>query len=87
MVRGQVVLGEEVDLESGLGDARQPGLIRRPGLLVEIPALAVRNEVVGEPLLRDREVAVDELADGGFDLGKERSLAALAVGQQNGCDP
>ena len=87
MVRGQVVLGEEVDLEGGLRDPRQPGLIRRPRLLIEVTALAVRNEVVGEPLLRDREVAVDELADGGFDLGKERSLAALAVGQQNGCDP
>ena len=86
MVRGQVVLGEEVDLEGGLRDARQPGLIRRPRLLIEVPAQAVRNEVVGEPLLRDREVTVDEPANGGLDLSKEGSLAVFLFGQQSGWD-
>ena len=51
VVAGQVVLGQQPDLERDLGDARQPRLVRRPGVLVEIPAQAVGDEVVGEPLL------------------------------------
>ena len=84
VVRGQVVLGEEVHLEGGLRDAGEAGLVRGPRLLVEVTALAVRDEVVGEPLLRDRQVTVDELADGGLDLRKEGGLAALLFGQQDG---
>ena len=41
---------------------------------------------MGEPLLRDRQVTVDELADGGLDLSEEGSLAALLSGQQDGWD-
>jgi hypothetical protein len=87
VVRGKVVLGEQVDLECRLRDAGEAGLIGRPRLLVEVAALAVGDEVVGEPLLRDRQVSVDELADGGFDLSEEGSLAALLLGQQGGRDP
>ena len=40
-----------------------------------------------EPLPRDRQMTVDELADGGLDLSQEGSLAALRSGQQDGWDP
>ena len=62
VVRGQVVLGQEADLERRLGDARQARLVGRPGLLVEVTAEAVRDEVVGEPLLRDLGVTVVQAA-------------------------
>jgi hypothetical protein len=39
---------------------------------------------VREPLLGDRQVTVDELADGGLDLSEEGSLAALLLRQQDG---
>ena len=58
VVRGQVVLGQEADLEGGLGDAGQARLVRRPRLLVEVAPEAVRDVVVGEPLLGDPGVAV-----------------------------
>ncbi|MEJ7695806.1 MAG: hypothetical protein WKF78_04080 [Candidatus Limnocylindrales bacterium] len=66
VVGGQVVLGQQADLERGLGDAGEPRLIRGPGLLVEVAPQAVRDEVVGEPLLRDLRVAVVQA--GGFGL-------------------
>ena len=65
VVRGQVVLGQEVDLERGLGDAGQAGLIGRPRLLVEVAPEPVRDVVVGEPLLGDPGVAVVEAAASG----------------------
>ena len=40
VVARQVVLGQQADLERGLGDAGQPRLVRRPGLLVEVAARA-----------------------------------------------
>jgi hypothetical protein len=77
VVGGQVVLGEEVDLECGLRDARQLWLVRGPRLLVEVAPEAVRDVVVGEPLFRDREVPIDELGDGRLDLGEQGGLASL----------
>ena len=68
VVRGQVVLGQEVDLERGLGDAGEPRLIGRPGLLVEVAPKPVRDVVVGEPLLGDLGVAVVEPARLGLEL-------------------
>ena len=38
VVAGQVVLGQQADLERRLGDAGQPRLVGCPGLLVEVPA-------------------------------------------------
>ena len=63
VVAGQVVLGQEADLERRLGDAGEPRLLRRPGLLVEVATEPVRDVLVGEPLLGDLEVSLDEAAD------------------------
>ena len=58
VVAGQVVLREEADLERDLGDTRQPGLVGRPGLLVEVPSQSIGDVVVREPLLRHLGVPV-----------------------------
>ena len=60
VVRGQVVLRQEVDLEARPGDAGEARLVGRPGLPVEVTAEPVRDVVVGEPLLGDLRVAVVE---------------------------
>ena len=58
VVAGQVVLGQQPDLERDLGHARQARLLRRPWILVEVPTQPVGDELVGEPLLGDLVVAV-----------------------------
>ena len=74
VVARQVVLGEEPDLERRLRDARQARLLRRPGLLVEVAAQAVGDEVVGEPLLGDLEVAVQQPAGLGLQLVEQAAV-------------
>ena len=89
VVRGQVVLGQEVDLERRLGDAGQARLVGRPGFLVEVPAQPVRDVVVGEPLLGDLRVAVVQAGRLGLELDEECLLVvgAQGVGRQTrvGC--
>ena len=80
VVRGQVVLGQEVDLEGRLGDAGQPRLVGRPGLLVEVAPEPVRDVVVGEPLLGDLGVAVVEAARLGLELDEQGLLVVGAEG-------
>ena len=77
VVAGQVVLGQEADLEGGLGDAGQARLVGRPRLLVEVAAEPVRDEVVGEPFLGDRGVAVVQAAGLGLELDEERALVVI----------
>ena len=60
MVGGQVVLGQEADLEGRLGDPGQPRLVGRPRLLVEVAPQPIGDVVVREPLLGDLGVAVVE---------------------------
>ncbi len=74
VVRGQVVLGQQPDLEAGLGHAGQARLIRRPGLLVEVPAEPVGDEVVGEPLLGHARVAVVQAMDLRLELDEEGGI-------------
>src|SRR6185436_5027003 len=66
-----VVLGQEADLEGGLGHACQARLVGRPRLLVEVAPEAVRDVVVGEPLLRDLRVAVVEAGSFGLELHEQ----------------
>ena len=74
VVARQVVLGQEPDLERRLRDARQPRLVRRPGLLVEVPSQPVRDVVVREPLLGDLEVALEEPAGLGLELDEQLAI-------------
>ena len=73
VVAGQVVLGQQADLERDLGDARQPGLVGRPGLLVEVPPQAIGDELVGEPLLRHLVVPVVQPTGLRLELLQERT--------------
>ena len=74
VVAGQVVLGEEPDLERGLGDAGQPRLVGRPGLLVVVAAEPVGDEVVREPLLGDLGVALDRPPGLGLELEEQLAI-------------
>ena len=58
VVAGEVVLGQQVDLERDLGHAADAGLVGRPRLLVEVATHRVGDVVVGEPLLGHLEVPV-----------------------------
>ncbi len=82
VVRGQVVLGQEADLEGRLGDPGQPRLVGRPGLLVEVAPQAVGDVVVGEPLLGDLGVAVVQAARLGLEFVEERAL--VVIGRRRG---
>ena len=77
VVAGQVVLGQQADLEGGLGDAGQPRLVGRPRLLVEVAPEPVRDVVVGEPFLGDRGVAVEEPAGLGLEFVEQGSLVVV----------
>ena len=77
MVRGQVVLGQEADLERGLGDAGQARLVGCPRLLVEVATEAIRDEVVREPLLRDAGMAVVQTAGFRLELVQERFMVEI----------
>ena len=61
VVAGQVVLGEEVDLEGGLGNAGQSWLVWGPGLGVEVAAQAPGHVFVGQPLFGHGQVPVQQL--------------------------
>ena len=76
VVRGQVVLGQEADLEGRLGDAGQARLVGRPRLLVEVAPEAVRDELVGEPLLGDLGVPVVQAAGLGLEFVEQRAILA-----------
>src|SRR5207247_8231335 len=79
VVWGQVVSGEQVHLEGRLRDAGEPGLVRRPGLLVVVAPQAVWNVVVREPLLRHADVAIQQTRDRRLDLGEERRVVVTGL--------
>ena len=79
VIGGQVVLGQEADLEGGLGHARQARLVGRPGLLVEVAPEPVRDVVVGEPLLGDLGVAVVQPARLGLQLHQQRPIVGQCL--------
>ena len=64
-------LCEQADLERGLGDTREPGMVRRPRFLVEITTKAIRNVVVGESFLGDRIVPIVETTGDRLELPEE----------------
>ena len=71
VVRGQVVLGQQVGDHRDLGDRVQPGLLRRPVLAAEegeVAALAPRHVVVRVPVLGDGQVPLEVLLDDGLQL-------------------
>ena len=74
VVRGQVVLGEQVDLERGLGHAGEPRLFGGPRILVEVAPQPIRDVVVREPLLRHARVTVVQPARLGLELDQERAF-------------
>jgi hypothetical protein len=78
VVAGQVVLGEEVDLEGGLGDPGQPRLIRGPGLGVEVAAQTPGHVLVGHPLLRHGQMPVQQLLGDRLQLG-EQVMVGMAI--------
>ena len=86
VVGGQVVLGQEADLERRLGHAGQARLVRRPRLLVEVATEAVRDVVVREPLLGDLGVAVVQAAGLGLQLDEQRpvGMASASAGRAPG---
>ncbi len=74
VVAGQVVLGEQVELQRGPRDRRQGGLLERPLLAVgadEVLALAPGDVLVRHPVLGGRQVPVEVLRDGRLELDEE----------------
>ena len=63
VVVGQVVLGEQVDLERRLRDVGQPRVVGLPWLLHEVPALFVRDVVVREPFVGGTDMPIEGLLD------------------------
>ena len=84
VVAGQVVLGQQADLERGLGDPGQARLVGRPWLLVEVAPEPVRDEVVGEPLLGDLRVPVVEAGGLGLELVEQRAVVVAGDGRREG---
>jgi hypothetical protein len=60
VVAGQVVLGEEVDFEGGLGDTGEPRLVGGPGLGVEVAAQAPGDVLVRQPLFGHGQMPVQQ---------------------------
>jgi hypothetical protein len=79
VVAGQVVLGEEVDLEGGLGHPGQPRLIGGPGLGVEVTTEAPGDVLVREPLFGHGQMPVQQLLGDRFQLG-EQVMVGMAIG-------
>jgi hypothetical protein len=75
VVAGQVVLGEEVDLEGGLGDAGQPRLVRGPGFGVEVATQAPGHVLVGQPVFGHGQVPVQQPLGDRFQLGEQVMVA------------
>ncbi len=71
MVAGQVVLGEEVDLEGGLGDPGQPRLIGGPGFGVKVAAQAPGHVLMGQPLFGHGQMPVQQPFGGRLQLGEQ----------------
>jgi hypothetical protein len=71
VVAGQVVLGEQVDLEGGLGDPGQPGLVGGPGLGIEVAAEAPGDVLVREPLFGHGQMPVKQPAGDRLQLPQE----------------
>ena len=79
MVAGQVVLGEEVDLEGGLGDPGQPRLVGGPGLGVEVAAEAPGHVLMRQPLFGHGQVPVKQPLGDRFQL-VEQVMVGMAIG-------
>ena len=80
MVGGQVVLGQEADLERRLRDTGQPRLVGRPRLLVEVPTEPIRDVLVREPLLRDLDVPIEKTPGLRLELDEQRPVGLEGFG-------
>jgi hypothetical protein len=70
VVAGQVVFGEEVDFEGGLGDPGQPRLVGGPGFGVEVTTEAPGHVFVGQPVFGHGQVPVKQLLGDRLQLGE-----------------
>ena len=73
---------QEVDLERDLGDPGQARLVRRPWILVEVAAEAIRDVIVREPLLGDLRVPVIEASSFGLELEQEGLIGVEILGRR-----
>jgi hypothetical protein len=78
VVAGQVVLGQEVDLEGGLGDPGQSWLVRGPGFGVEVAAQPPGHVFVGQPVFGHGQVPVKQLLGDRLQLG-EQVMVGMAI--------
>jgi len=81
VVAGQVVLGQQVDDQGAASDIGQWRVVGTPLLAphpaVEVAPLAPWDEVVGEPLLGDPEVAVELSLDDLVQLTQQVGLGQV----------
>ena len=78
MVAGQVVLGEEVDLEGGLGHAGQPRLVGGPGFGVEVAAQPPGHVLVRQPLFGHGQMPVKQSLGDRLQL-TEQVMVGMAI--------
>ena len=78
VVAGQVVLGEEVDLEGGLGDPGQPRLVGGPGFGVEVAAKAPGHVLMRHPFLGHGQMPVKQPLGHRLQLG-EQVMVGMAI--------
>ncbi|SHU08701.1 Uncharacterised protein [Mycobacteroides abscessus subsp. abscessus] len=82
MIRGQIVLGEQVGDHRDLGDLGELGLLRIPVLPAQglvVLALRPRDVIVRVPVLGDTEVAVDILLDHGLQLVQQLEVGEILL--------
>ena len=79
VVVGQVVLGEEVDLERDPRDLAQVAVRDLPRLLDVVASHLVRHVLVREPFRRLGEVAFEPALQGGFEFAEQVWLGNLVV--------
>ena len=87
VVAGQVVLGQQVDLEGDLGDRGEGRLARLPRQLVEIAALAPRHVLVRHPLLGEPQVALEPGLGKRLQLAKKLEVRKVCLVSGNAHEP
>ena len=71
VIAGQVVLGEEIDLQRGPGDRRKPRLLGVPGRAAKVGVVAAETPgdvLVRHPLLGGGQVSIEVLGDHWFEV-------------------
>jgi hypothetical protein len=81
VVAGQVVLGEEVDLEGSLGHPGQPRLVRGPGFGVEVAAQPPGDVLMWQPLFGHGQVPVQQLRGDRLQFS-EQAMVGMAIGHR-----